>query len=98
MRRVGPVAALVLCEIHDQLERLKDAASARDGETFRQLCHAVRGACLAIGATRMSRAAGDLETMCEGGQVAIAMKQLSRLAQISHDTLAAIETRLRPAS
>jgi hypothetical protein len=77
------------------LERLKDAARSRDGASFRRLCHAVRGACLAIGASRMSIAAGALETMCEDGRGEAAMERLNRLAEISIDTRAAIDARLR---
>jgi HPt (histidine-containing phosphotransfer) domain-containing protein len=96
---VEETVAIFLADAERRIGLLRDAVAADDAAEVRRLAHAIRGACLVLGVSRLAEACGVLEQLGAAGSLTEAPRALARVGHeypIARDALRAMARRARP--
>jgi HPt (histidine-containing phosphotransfer) domain-containing protein len=93
---IEETVAIFLADAERRIELLRGAVAARDGSETRRLAHAIRGACLVLGVSRLAQVCGVLEQLSVTGPLAEAPQALDRVMaeyQVARDALRRVASR-----
>ena len=83
---VEETVAIFLADAERRIELLRQAVATRDAAEVRRLGHAIRGACLVLGVTRLAQVCGVLEQLGAAGTL---VEAPPALAGVEHEYLIA---------